>query len=65
MKEFVYTYNGNRPSFTEEGIAHLKTKEEFKKVFDGIVDVNLVWKDVVKARANSKVSDKEDKGGDK
>ena len=64
MKEFVYTYKGNRPSFTLEGIAHLKTKEEFKKVFDGLVDVNLAWKDVVKARPNSKVSE-EGKGGDK
>jgi len=63
MKDFVYTYNGNRASFTLEGIAHLKTKDEFKKVFDGLVDVNQAWKDVVKARPNSKVSEKEDKGG--
>ena len=64
MKNFVYTYNGNRVSFTEKGIAHLQTKDEFKKVFDKLVDVNEVWKDVVKSRPKSKFSDlKEDKGG--
>ena len=67
MKNFVYTYNGNRCSFTEKGIAYLKTKDEFKKVFDKLVDVNEVWKDVVKSRPKSKFSDikEEDKGGDK
>ena len=67
MKNFVYTYNGNRCSFTLEGIAHLQTKDEFKKVFGELVDVNEVWKDVVKSRPKSKFSDikEEDKGGDK
>ena len=66
MKNFVYTYNGNRCSFTLEGIAHLQTKDEFKKVFDKLVDVNEVWKDVVKSRPKSKVSyNEEDKGDDK
>lgn len=63
MKDFVYTHNGNRVSFTLQGIAHLKTKDEFKSVFDKLVDVNQAWKDIVKARPNSKVSDKEDKRG--
>lgn len=65
MKSFIYTYKGNRASFTLEGIAHLKTKEDFKKVFDGLVDINEAWKDVVKARPSNKVSDSEEKGGDK
>ncbi len=60
MENFVYVYNGNRASFTLKGIAHLKTKEDFKKVFDGLVDVNQAWKDVVKARPNSKDSEKGD-----
>ena len=65
MKNFVYTYNGNRVSFTEKGIAYLKTKDEFKKVFDKLVDVNVVWKDIVKHRTSNNLSDfkEEDKGG--
>lgn len=65
MKSFVYTYKGNRASFTLDGVAEFKTKDEFKKVFDGLVDINQAWKDIVKARPSNKVSDSEEEGGGK
>ena len=56
---FVYLYNRNQVSFTLNGVAHLKTKEQFKEVFDGLVDVNLAWKDLEKARPKKDLKKKE------
>lgn len=43
-------FHYGKTSFTLEGIKHLKTKEDFKKVFLGKFDVDKVWKEVCKAR---------------
>jgi len=55
--DFIYLYKNKRCSFTLKGIAHLKTKEQFKEVFDGKLDVNSVWKDIEKARPKKKRSE--------
>lgn len=45
-------------TFTLKNVAHLKTKEDFKEVFGGLCDVDLVWKDVEKARPKKDVKKK-------
>jgi len=58
MKDF-YLYKGNRCSFTLKGIEHLKTKKQFKEVFDGLVDINEAWADVEKSRSKDSVIESE------